>query len=85
MYSSDTISIKEDEISVTFKLNRLMLNDKNPKLSNRMKNKFTKNNVLTIYSLAKLYKLATFSEACLVYIERCFSIVVETIVVGSMG
>ena len=52
MYSSDTISIKEDEISVTFKLNRLMLNDKNPKLSNRMKNKFTKNNVLTIYSLA---------------------------------
>ena len=78
MYSSDTIRIEEDELLVAFKLNKLMLNDENPKLSNCIKKKVTKNNVLTIYSLAKLYKLATFFNACLVYVERCFPIVVET-------
>ena len=71
--------IEEDELSVALKLNKLMLNeDENLKVLNWMKDKVAKNNVLTIYSLAKLYKLANFSDSSLLYIERCFQIVVET-------
>ena len=56
-----------------------MLNeDENSKIFSCMKNKVTKTNVLVIYSLAKFYKLATFSELSLLYIERCFPMVIET-------
>ena len=65
--------------SVTLKLNKLMLNeDENSNIFNCMKDKVTKNNVLTIYSLAKFYKLANFSDSSLLYIERCFQMVVKT-------
>ena len=43
-----------------------------------MKDKMTTHNVLTFYSLAKLYKLCIISEPSLLYIERCFPMLVET-------
>ena len=78
-YISDNTKIEENELAVTFKLNKLMLNEvENQKISDFLKNKVTKDNVLTVYSLAKLYKLPTISELSLIYIERCFPMVVET-------
>ena len=45
---------------------------------NLIKDKMTMHNVLTFYSLAKLYKLPTVFEKSLLYIERCFQMVVKT-------
>ena len=78
MYSSDKTKIEENKIAVALKLKKLMLNeDEIPKISDFINNKLTKHNVLTFYSLANLYKLATISETSLMYIERCFLMVVE--------
>ena len=52
--------------------------DENLKLFDFIKDKIRKENVLTFYSLAKLYKLDIISESNLLYIERCFPMVVET-------
>ena len=75
----DKTKIKEHELAVALKLNKLMLNErKNRKISKYTKEKFNKDNVLTFYSLAKYYNLATISELSLLYIERCFPMVVGT-------
>ena len=56
-----------------------MLNeDKKIIISEFLKEKINKDNVLTFYSLAKYYNLTTISNISLVFVERCFSMVVET-------
>ena len=79
VYFSDETKIEENELAVALKLNKLMLKEYNiQKLSNCIKDKVNKENVLTFYSLAELYKLANISNSSLIYIERCFPMVVET-------
>ena len=69
----------EKKLSVDLKMNKLMLNeDKYSKISDLIEENKNVDNVLTFYSLAKFYKLATISESSLFYIERCFPMVVET-------
>ena len=67
------------------KLNKLTLNEtEHSKLSHFARDKLSVENVLTFYTLAKLYKTSSFVnfsqsspiEACLVCIERCFLMVV---------
>ena len=56
-----------------------MLNeDKKIIISEFLKEKINKDNVLTFYSLAKYYNLTTISNFSLVFVERCFSMVVWT-------
>ena len=56
----------------------MLKKDKNLEIFDFVKDKISKNNVLTFYSLAKLYKLGNISESSLLYIERCFQMIVET-------
>ena len=56
----------------------MLCENENLKVINCIKDKVTKNNVLTFYSLAKLYNLDNFSESSLLYIERYFPMAVET-------
>ena len=51
--------------------------DKRLKIFDFIKDKMSKDNVLTFYSLAKLYKLDIIYKSSLLYIERCFPMVVE--------
>ena len=56
-----------------------MLNEEdNIRIFDFVKNITTKDNVLTFYSLAKLFNQATISDSALIYIQRWFSIEVET-------
>ena len=56
-----------------------MLNkDERLKMFDFIKDKMTNKNVIIFYSLAKLYKKGIISKSSLLYIERCFSMVVET-------
>ena len=56
-----------------------MLNEEeNLKILDFFKEKIARENVLTFYSLAKLYKLPNVIKSSLIYIERCFQMVVET-------
>ena len=56
-----------------------MLNkDESLKMFDIIKDKMTNNNVICFYSLAKLYTQNTISKSSLLYIERCFPMVVET-------
>ena len=55
-----------------------MKKDTSTKFCQTIKSKLAIDNVFTFYSLAKLYKLETIYELSRRYIERCFSIVVET-------
>ena len=62
-------------MAIALNLNKLMLNeDKDLNIAEKM----TNDNVLTFYSLAKQYKLATVSKSSLLCIERCFSIIIKT-------
>ena len=71
--------MNENEFVVTLKLNKMMLNEQeSQKIFKILKDKMTTHNVLTFYSLAKIYKLGIISESGLLYIERCFPMVVET-------
>ena len=79
IFCLDKTKIKENELVIALKLNKLMLNkDENLKMFDFIKDKMSKDNVLTFYSVAKLYKLGIISESSLLYIERCFPMVIET-------
>ena len=71
--------MKEHEILLALKINKvLQKEDTIMKINKVLRNKFTVKNVVTLYSLAKCYNLATISESSLLYIERCFPMVNET-------
>ena len=71
--------IEVSDLTDALKLNKLMLNEDNDlKVYHFKRGKLlTKDSVLTIYSVAEYYKLASLSKLSLNYIERCFQIVVE--------
>ena len=48
------------------------------KINKFIQDKLTVENVVAFYCLVKCYNVATISESSLLYIERCFPIVVET-------
>ena len=56
----------------------MLKDDENMKTFDFIKDKMNKENVFTFYSLAKIYKLSIISDSSLLYIERCFLIVVES-------
>ena len=79
MNSLDETKMEENKLAVALKLNKLMLNEvKNPKIPDSKKNKVVKDSVLTLYILAKFYKLSTIATSSLNFIERCFPMVVES-------
>ena len=59
------------------KINNLLLK-KDVKLSEYIEDNVSVQNVTTFYQLAKLYNLKSFAVITLSYIERCFSMVVES-------
>ena len=64
---------------IALKINKILpKEDKIMKLNKVLHNKLTVKNVVAFYSLAKYYNLATIFETSLLYIERCFQMVVET-------
>ena len=79
IYFIDKPRIEVSDLTDALKLNKLMLNEDNElKVYHFKRGKLlTKDNVLTIYSVAEHYKLASLSKLSLNYIERCFQIVVE--------
>ena len=85
-YSSDKTKIEENELTVNIsllKLNKMILSDHmNLKISDFIKEKVNKDNVLTFYTLAQFYKLASVCEKFLIYVERCFSMIVEKFTLG---
>ena len=71
--------MKEHEILLALKINKvLQKEDTIMKINKVLHNKLTVKNVVAFYSLAKCYNLATISESSLLYVQRCFSMVVET-------
>ena len=57
----DKTKINETDLEKTLKLNKLMLkDDENMKKFDFIKNEMTKENVLTFYSLAKLFTIDIF-------------------------
>ena len=71
--------MKEHEILLALKVNKLLLyKDKNRRINKIIQDKLAVKNVFTLYSLSELYKLPIASETSLLYIERCFPMVVET-------
>ena len=52
--------------------------DINMKITDHIKDKISVENVTTYYQLAKLYKLKDLAQVALNYIERCFTMVVES-------
>ena len=68
-----------NKLAAALILNKLMLTEnKNLKISDFLNDKMTKDNAPFFFSLAKLYKLATAYDLSLSYIERCFSMVIES-------
>ena len=75
----DVPNIKEHEVILALKIDKLLQKeDTIIKISKIIEDKLTVKNVLTFYCLAKYYNLTTISESYLLYIERCFPMVVET-------
>ena len=66
-------------MAIALKLNKLMLNEgENTLISKLINEKLNVINVVTFYSITRLYKVATSLKSCFCYIERCFPMVVET-------
>ena len=79
MFLSGKTKTDENNLSTALKLVKLMLNeDEYFKISDLIKVKINVDNVLTFYSFAKLYNLATISKSSFIYIENFFPTVVET-------
>ena len=71
--------MKEQETVLALKINKLLqTEDTIMKISKVFQDKLTVKNVVAFYSLAKYYNRATISKSSLLYIERCFPIVVES-------
>ena len=79
IYYLDVPSIKEHEIVLALKIDKLLQKeDTIMKINKFIQDKLTVENVVAFYCLVKCYNVATISESSLLYIERCFPIVVET-------
>ena len=77
-YFTDKPRIEIGDLSVALKLNNLMLDDDEYlKIFRLKKVELIIGNVLTFYSVAKLFKLSTLSKLSLNYIERCLPMVVK--------
>ena len=80
-YSFFLVETKKTDnvLTSTLKLINLMLyKGKSKELDKIMQDKVAVENVITFYSLAKFYNIVSVSESSLLYIERCFPVIVET-------
>ena len=75
----DVQKMKEHEIVLALKvINHLQKENTIMKISKILQDKLTVKNVVAFYSLAKCYNIETISKSSLLFIERCFPMVVET-------
>ena len=64
---------------LALKMNKLLLKeDKSTKIRQKIMNKINIDNVFMFYRLAKIYKLESVYQQSLIYIERCFPMIVDT-------
>ena len=71
--------MEENNIVLALELNKILQKeDTIIKISKVIQDKLRVKNVVAFYKLAKCYNLATISESSLLYIQRCFSMVIET-------
>ena len=75
MFFLDATRIKQHELVLVFKLNKLKVNNgTNIKICKIIQGKMSVENVLTFYTLAKLYNLNNVAQSSLITIERCFQV-----------
>ena len=75
----DETKIKEKKLVIALKKDKLMLNEnESMKIYEYLQDKIAVENVLTFYSLAKVFKIYKAAKSCFIYIERCFAMLVET-------
>ena len=73
------IKIDDNHLISIMKANKLVLNeDVESKINDYIVNRINNQNVLNFYQLAKLYNLSRLAKEAFTYIERCFTMVVET-------
>ena len=76
---SGTISLVVSDLVSDIKLVKLMLNeDINVQVSKSIQDKINIKHVTTVYQFAKRFRLTNLSGKAFSYVERCFTMVVET-------